>query len=119
MAVYKLTTLQPSNPVTPMTGTRLIITRRRANDLLKILNDNYPRESTHVKSAIEYELSHSFHESHIAFIVDDEDIDGITAIQCASMDLLFNYKDAYRRDVNEDGTVKECKRGRPSDNNQK
>lgn len=70
---------------------RYVITRSKAQDLLCILCGKYPIESSRVTTSINYELEHSQHDTHISFYVDNNDVDGLTAIQYACTLLIFNY----------------------------
>lgn len=98
MAVRRLVTLRPTNHRLDdvRDKTRYVLTRTRAKHLLPLL-EAYPRESKSLVQDITYELEHGDDDTHIAFYIDDNDLDTVTALQFACLDYVFAFKKTERR----------------------
>lgn len=95
MASNNLTGLKPTNPVTPEHGTRYIVTRNKAKSLVTILEKEFPQESRRIVRDIKYEISNGDHDTHIAFIISDEDCDGMCVFPFACESLIVNHREPY------------------------
>lgn len=88
----RLDNITPSNQYyKPEHRSRFVITRKKAKDLVEILTKDYPTESSLLIPRINYELGHASHDTHLAFYIDDDSVDEITALQLASMELVFTH----------------------------
>lgn len=95
MASVNLTGLQPTNPVKPVHGTRYIITRSKAKQLISILEKEFPMESRKIVRDIKYEVANGNHDTHISFIIDDNDSDGQCVFPYACVALVVNLHEPY------------------------
>ena len=88
--IRKYSTLTPTNNYyKPEHSTRFVITRKKAAALVDILTKDYSKESALLVPRINYELHHGSHDTHIAFYADEDNVDELTAIQLACMQLMF------------------------------
>lgn len=93
MATQRLSGLYPSNPNASKQGTRLVVTRKRAQQLVDILKSEFNYESSYIVPSIEYELAHGTHDTHISFVIDENDMDGYTAFTYACVLSTVNYQE--------------------------
>lgn len=98
MASQRIVSLRPTNHRLDdvRDKTRYVLTRTRAKHLLPLLED-YPQESKSLIQDITYEMEHGDDDTHIAFYIDDNDIDTLTALQFVCLDYVFAFKKTERR----------------------